>query len=157
MATGNIIFGYVSIPVVFTHSRYTAHRELHLKEFIPTSVADQLFIEEGRLMGPTKDPQAFSLLAQTLARLNRCAVAVLDGETVIIRPFRGGLVLQFVTEVGDALTLEATTFQEQLAEQLVKEMTVKAFRGDHKPVKGPAPVIVDLTEALKCSVQDKAS
>src|SRR5438552_9119350 len=75
-----------------------ANRSIDLKEFVPVSKVDPVYFESVYYLGPDEGGEKpFRLLAEALARSERAAVAELVSrgkeQIVIIRPYRGGLVL----------------------------------------------------------------
>lgn len=159
MSHGTIVFGYVSVPVVITYSKFATHLTLQIQEFIPTDTADTLMVVANRLLGPTRNLKAFTLLSSTMTKLDVCAVVTIPAsgvrkaEVAILRPFRGGLLLQSVDEPPAVLACQQDQFDEDLAEAYIQANTVERFdRSKYAPSNEVQPQIVDLTEALKVMV-----
>ena len=71
---------------------------IDLKEFVPVGKIDPIYFESVYYLGPDEGGEKpYRLLAEALARSERAAVAELVSRgkepIVIIRPYRGGLVL----------------------------------------------------------------
>lgn len=160
MSHGTIVFGCVSIPVVITYSKFATHLDLQIQEFIPTNTADTLMVLANRLLGPTRNLKAFTLLSNMMAKLGVCAVVAIPAsgarraEVAILRPFNGSLLLQSVDEPRPAvLACQQDQFDEDLAEAYIQANTVERFdRSKYTPSDEVQPSIVNLTEALKIMV-----
>ena len=75
-----------------------ANKNIDLKEFVPVSAVDPVYFESAYYLGPDEGGEKpYRLLAIALAKTQRAAVAKLVSrgkeQIVMIRPYRGGLVL----------------------------------------------------------------
>ena len=147
---GSITIGFVSIPI-------RLNLNIEVQSFFPTKSMDGLLVGSSHLVGPL-EPRAtdFTLLVNTLQKLDRCAMASTSEGPRVLCPTKRFLAMHSVGE--DLLdqtvaSVTADPFQQELVEKLVEAMSVDTFVPfKHRPSSGPRPIIVDLTEALKMSV-----
>ena len=118
-----------------------ANRSIDLKEFVPVAKIDPVYFESVYYLGPDEGGEKpFRLLAEALARSERAAVAELVSrgkeQIVIIRPYRGGLVLHgmyYQNEVRDFGQIpkgdsqRITQEQLELGEGLIEQMSSDKF------------------------------
>jgi DNA end-binding protein Ku len=111
-------------------------------EFVPEETVDLLFVEKSYFLGPDKGgDRAYRLLADAMTRMNRIAVGRLGTrgkeQLVLIRPYQGGLLLHHVyyadevrsfDEVDRPGKIEFKPVEEDLADKLVEQLSVDAFR-----------------------------
>src|SRR5436309_8548588 len=118
-----------------------ANRSIDLKEFVPVAKIDPVYFESVYYLGPDEGgEEPFRLVAEALARSERAAVAELVSrgkeQIVIIRPYRGGLVLHgmyYKNEVRDFGQISKgdsqriTQEQLELGEGLIEQMSSGKF------------------------------
>src|SRR5947199_850059 len=121
-----------------------ANRSIDLKEFVPVAKIDPVYFESMYYLGPDEGGEKrYRLLAEALARSERAAVAELVSrgkeQIVIIRPYRGGLVLHgmfYKNEVKDvgqiprAESERVTQDELKLATGLIDQMSDGGFEPD---------------------------
>ena len=103
-----------------------ANRSIDLKEFVPAAKIDPVYFESVYYLGPDEGGEKpFRLLAEALARSERAAVAELVSrgkeQIVIIRPYRGSLVLHgmyYENEVRDFAQIPKGDSQRVTQEEL---------------------------------------
>jgi DNA end-binding protein Ku len=111
-------------------------------EFVPEETVDLLYVEKSYFLGPDKGgDRAYRLLADAMTRMNRIAVGRLGTrgkeQLVLLRPYQGGLLLHHVyyadevrsfDEVDRPGKIEFKPVEEDLADKLVEQLSVDAFR-----------------------------
>jgi DNA end-binding protein Ku len=115
---------------------------LDILEFVPNDSVDPVYYEKTYYLGPDKGgDRAYKLLSNAMVRAGRVAVGKLatrgKEQLVVVRPMRGGLVLQQVyygDEVRDFGEVERpsddVTFkpiEEELADRLVEQLSKGTF------------------------------
>lgn len=163
-------------------------------EFVPEETVDLLFVEKSYFLGPDKGgDRAYRLLADAMTRMNRIAVGRLGTrgkeQLVLLRPYQGGLLLHHVyyadevrsfDEIDRPGKIEFKPVEEDLADKLVEQLSVDAFRPEqyHDEYRDrvlaaveqkaagqeiaalpeqPQAQIIDLFEALKRSLDKSAA
>jgi DNA end-binding protein Ku len=185
--------------VVFTDDeldKLAAERtdRIDLVEFVPASTVDLVYIERTHYLGPDKGgDRAYRLLSQSMERMGRIAVGRhgTRGKSVLVlvRPYHGGLAMHAVYYADEVRSfddvpkpgrVELRKVEEELADRLVAELSVDAFRPEayHDEVRervlaaveqkvagaevtvapaAPQAEIIDLFEALSKSLGDKGA
>jgi DNA end-binding protein Ku len=132
-------------------------------EFVPEDSVDLLFVEKSYFLGPDKGgDRAYRLLADAMTRMKRIAVGRLGTrgkeQLVLLRPYQGGLLLHHVyyadevrsfDEVDRPGAIEFKPVEEDLADKLVEQLSVEAFR--------PEQFHDDYRERVLAAVQQKAA
>lgn len=163
-------------------------------EFVPEETVDLLFVEKSYFLGPDRGgDRAYRLLADAMTRMNRIAVGRLGTrgkeQLVLLRPYQGGLLLHHVyyadevrsfDEVDRPGTIDFKPVEEDLADKLIEQLSVDAFRPEqyHDEYRDrvlaaveqkaagqeiaalpeqPQAQIIDLFEALKRSLDKSAA
>lgn len=163
-------------------------------EFVPEDTVDLLYVEKSYFIGPDKGgDRAYRLLSDAMTRMNRIAVGRLGTrgkeQLVLLRPYQGGLLLHHVyyadevrsfDEVDRPGAIEFKPVEEDLADKLVEQLSVDAFRPEqyHDDYRDrvlaaveqkaagqeiaalpeqPQAQIIDLFEALKRSLDKSAA
>ena len=117
---------------------------IDIAEFVPLDQVDPIFFEKTYYLGPDKGgDKAYRLLAETMAKANRVAVAryIMRGKEslVLIRPAQDGLMLHtmyFADEVRDFGEIEKgksakiAEREGELARKLVDELSTDEFKPD---------------------------
>jgi DNA end-binding protein Ku len=115
---------------------------IDIAEFVPLTQVDPIFFEKTYYLGPDKGgDKAYRLLAETMAKANRVAVArfIMRGKEslVLVRPAQDGLMLHtmyFADEVRDFGEIDkgkSAKVQEregELARKLVEELSTEEFK-----------------------------
>lgn len=163
-------------------------------EFVPEETVDLLYVEKSYFIGPDKGgDRAYRLLSDAMTRMNRIAVGRLGTrgkeQLVLLRPYQGGLLLHHVyyadevrsfDEIDRPGAIEFKPVEEDLADKLVEQLSVDAFRPEqyHDDYRDrvlaaveqkaagqeiaalpeqPQAQIIDLFEALKRSLDKSAA
>jgi len=163
---------------------------LDIVEFVSAESVDFLYIEKTFYIGPDKGgDRAYRLLSESMERMKRIAVGRHwsrgKEHLVLLRPHKGGLVLHHVyyadevrdfEEIDRATGFEFKPIEEQLADQLIEQLSSDAFTPENyhdeyrqrvlaaveQKVAGeevtvtpeqPQAQIIDLFEALKRSLK----
>lgn len=119
----------------------TRSNVLTLEEFVPAETVDFLFIEKTYFIGPDKgDARAYAMLAVTLERNRRFAVGRFaqrgKDHLVIVRPYKGGLVLHqayYADEVNAFEEIELggqfafKPMEYELADKLIEQLDRPRF------------------------------
>ena len=163
-------------------------------EFVPEETVDLLYVEKSYFIGPDKGgDRAYRLLSDAMTRMNRIAVGRLGTrgkeQLVLLRPYQGGLLLHHVyyadevrsfDEIDRPGAIEFKPVEEDLADKLVEQLSVDAFRPEqyHDEYRDrvlaaveqkaagqeiaalpeqPQAQIIDLFEALKRSLDKSAA
>jgi DNA end-binding protein Ku len=114
---------------------------LEIAEFVPEESVDLLHVESSQYVGPAKGgDRAYKLLVDSMARMRRVAVGRHGGrgreQLVILRPYRGGLVMHEVYYGDEVRPIEEVDFPQQmsfaeaeveLAERLIEGLSVEDF------------------------------
>jgi len=117
---------------------------IDIAEFVPLDQVDPIYFEKTYYLGPDKGgDKAYRLLAETMAKANRVAVArfIMRGKEslVLIRPAQDGLMLHtmyFADEVRDFGEIEKgksakiAEREGELARKLVDELSTEEFKPD---------------------------
>jgi DNA end-binding protein Ku len=167
---------------------------IDIVEFVPASSVDLLFVEKSYFLGPDRGgDRAYKLLSDAMDRTSRLAVGRLGTrgkeQLVLLRPYQGGLLLHHVyyadevrsfEDVDRPGTLEFKPLEEDLADKLIEQLSVEAFRPeqfhdeyrdrvmaavDQKAAgeaiqaapEQPQAQIIDLFEALKRSLSKSSA
>jgi DNA end-binding protein Ku len=115
--------------------------QLEIVEFVPEESVDLLYVENSQYVGPAKGgDRAYKLLADSMERTRRAAVGRYGGrgreQLVILRPYRGGLVMHEVYYGDEVRPIEEVDFprhmsfaeaEVELAERLIEELSVDEF------------------------------
>jgi DNA end-binding protein Ku len=165
---------------------------LDIVEFVPAGSVDWIYLADAHYLGPGRGgDRAYKLLSESMERTKRLAVGryYTHGKTqlVILRPYQGGLTMHQVHYASDVRSmdeverpgkLEFKPVEEELADKLVEQLSVPAFRPDQyrdeykdrvlaaveQKVAGrevsaspaePQAQVIDLFEALKRSLAEK--
>jgi DNA end-binding protein Ku len=118
--------------------------EIELIEFVPLSQVDPLYFEKSYYLGPdNKGEKGYRLLSESMEQTKTVALGRHytrgRGNLVLIRPFRGGLMLQNLfygeevrdfDEVPHGGAFEFHPIERQLAEKLIKELFADTFDAD---------------------------
>jgi hypothetical protein len=134
-----------------------ANRSIDLKEFVPILKIDPVYFESSYYLGPDEGGEKpYRLLADALAKTQRAAVAELVSrgkeQIVIIRPYRGGLVLHgmyYEKEIRDTKTLKIRNEAEvalwsgivAASVPIFNDKIMKALKYEHV-TEGKANVVV---------------
>jgi DNA end-binding protein Ku len=166
---------------------------LDIVEFVPEESVDFIYIEKTYYLGPDKGgDRAYKLLSESMDRMERIAVGRYGSrgkeQLVLLRPYKGGLVMHMVYYADEVRSMEDVDYpgklefkkvEEELADKLIEQLSVEAFKPDQyhdeyrdrvlaaveQKVAGheitsapeaPQAQIIDLFEALKRSLGDKA-
>jgi len=119
-----------------------ANKSIDLKEFVPILKIDPIYFESSYYLGPDEGGEKpYRLLTETLAKTQRAGVAELVSrgkeQIVIIRPYRGGLVLHgmyYPNEIRDFIQVpraesdRVTADEIKLAQGLIDRMSEWCFR-----------------------------
>ena len=115
---------------------------MDIKEFVALDAVDLLAVEKSYYLGPDKGAdKAYTLLANVMQKSGKVAVARYAArgkeQLVIIRPYRGGLVLHqmfYSNEVRDfeeikdkVATIPAAEVEEQLSLKLIEQLSSNSF------------------------------
>lgn len=114
---------------------------LELKEVVPASTVDLLYIQKTYFLGPDKGgDRAYRLLAEGLARRDRIAVGRFSqrgkDNLVLIRSYRGGLILheayyadevRSFDDVDTGATFDFAPLERDLADKLIDQLAQDAF------------------------------
>src|SRR5688572_8383048 len=195
---GSLVKGYEYARgqyVVFTDEELKAleaerSNSVDIVEFVPLSSVDLLSVEKTYYLGPDKGgDKAYQLLTESMKRTQKVAVgrwaARGKEQLVLLRPYKTGLLLHQMfyanevrafEEVDTGATFEFKEIELSLAEKLISELSVDAFKPDRykdeyaervlaavdQKVKGeqihvapevPRAQVIDLFEALKQSLE----
>lgn len=132
-------------------------------EFVPESSVDLLFVEKSYFLGPDKGgDRAYKLLSDAMTRTSRLAVGRLGTrgkeQLVLIRPYQGGLLLHHVYYADEVRSfedvdrpgqLEFKPVEEDLADKLIEQLSVEAFR--------PEQFHDDYRDRVMAAVEQKAA
>jgi DNA end-binding protein Ku len=118
-----------------------ANNNIELKEFIPIAKVDPIYFEDSHYLAPDEGgDKAYRLLADAMEKSGRVALAEMVSrgkeKLVLIRPWKGGLVLQtmlYANEIrdrseipnGEGVKLTAEEFE--LANGLVEKLSSEKF------------------------------
>jgi DNA end-binding protein Ku len=117
---------------------------IDLLEFVPAETVDFLYIERTSYLGPDKGgSRAYKLLANAMERMKRIGVGRYGArgkdQLVLLRPYRGGLVMHQVhyadevrsfEEVAPAVKMDFRAEEEDLADQLIRQLSTDAFHSE---------------------------
>jgi DNA end-binding protein Ku len=163
---------------------------LDIVEFVPTDSVDLVYIEQSNYLGPGKGgDRAYKLLSEAMERMNRMAVGRFwsHGKTnlVLLRPYKGGIIMHHVYYAEEVRSMDDVEFpgklefkpvEEELADKLIEQLSVDAFKpelyhDEYKdrvlsaveqkmagqvvtaPAEQPQAQIIDLFDALKKSLE----
>ncbi|HVY48227.1 MAG TPA: Ku protein [Minicystis sp.] len=163
---------------------------LDIVEFVPTDSVDLVYIESSHYLGPGKGgDRAYKLLGEAMERMDRMAVGRFysHGKTnlVLLRPYKGGIIMHHVYYADEVRSMDDVEYpgklefrpvEEELADKLIEQLSVDAFKPEQYhdeykdrvlsaveqkiagqevsvPTEAPAAPIVDLFEALKKSLE----
>src|SRR5262245_14172804 len=115
---------------------------LDIVEFVPEETVDFIYIEKTYYLGPDKGgDRAYKLLSEAMTRTRRIAVGRFwtrgKEQLVLVRPHKGGLLLHQVyyadeirsfEEVDRPGTVAFKPVEEELADKLIEQLSVTAFR-----------------------------
>jgi len=167
---------------------------IDIVEFVPEESVDFVYIEKTYYLGPDKGgDRAYKLLSEAMDRMERIAVGRYGSrgkeQLVLLRPYKGGLVMHMVYYADEVRSMEDVDYpgklefkkvEEELADKLIEQLSVDAFKPDQyhdeyrdrvlaaveQKVAGqeitaapeaPQAQIIDLFEALKRSLGEKAA
>jgi DNA end-binding protein Ku len=135
--------------VVFTEDELKAMAEeaqkaIEITEFVPAAAVDPVYFDKAYYLGPEKGGEkAYKLLVEAMRQTGRSALAKWSARgkqyLVLIRPTRGGLVMQQLmyadevrpiseVPVGDAEIKEG---ELKLATQLIEQIAAEEFRPEN--------------------------
>jgi DNA end-binding protein Ku len=115
---------------------------LDILEFIPAKAMDPVLIEKTYYLGPDKGgARAYKLLSEAMERTGRIAVGRLGArgkeQLVLVRPYEGGLSMHYVHYADELRSMDDVErpndiafkpVEEELADKLIAELSVDAFR-----------------------------
>lgn len=117
-----------------------ASKSMAIREFVPAESVDSLYVEKTHFLGPDKGgDRGYQLLAATMQKTGKVAVAQWTSHgkehLVLIRPYRGHLILQevfYAEEVRDVneidvATQEVSALEEAMASKLIEALSNEAF------------------------------
>ncbi len=165
---------------------------LEIVEFVPLDAVDWIYLADTHYLGPAKGgDRAYALLSASMSRMKRLALGrhYTHGKTqlVVLRAYQGGLTMHQVHYGSDVRSMdeverpgkiEFKPVEEELADRLVEQLSVPAFRPEQyrddyrdrvlaaveQKVAGrevstspaePQAQVIDLFEALKRSLAEK--
>lgn len=164
--------------------------QLDIVEFVPEGTVDPVYIADVRYAGPGKGAdRAYKLLVESMTRTERVAIGRFWSHgkltTVLLRPYHGGLLMHHIHYTDEVRAIDEIDLprnvaikpsEEELADRLVEQLSVDAFRpeqfhdeyrdrvlelvaqkvaGDEvsiAPAAAPEGRVIDLFEALKRSL-----
>jgi DNA end-binding protein Ku len=114
---------------------------LELVEFVPESTVDLVYLEKSYFIGPDKGgDRAYRLLSEVMKRTGKIAVgryyASGREQTVLLRPYKGGLILHYVYYADEVRSFEEVEIdataaykdmEVQLAEKLIEQLQQPLF------------------------------
>ena len=117
---------------------------LDIVEFVPEETVDFIYIEKTYYLGPDKGgDRAYKLLSEAMDRMERIAVGRWGArgkeQLVLLRPYRGGLVMHMVYYADEVRAMDDVDFpgklefkkvEEELADKLIDQLSVDAFQPD---------------------------
>ncbi len=115
---------------------------LDIVEFVPAATVDFIYIEKTYYLGPDKGgDRAYKLLSDAMTRMGRVAVGRLGArgkeQLVLLRPYRGGLVLHHVfysdevrsfDDVDRPGEVEFKPVEAELADKLIEQLSKDEFK-----------------------------
>jgi len=136
-------------------------KAIEITEFVDESTIHTLHIEKSYYLGPDKGgDKGYSLLSDAMTQRGKVALAQWvhhgKGHLVVIRPYRGGLLLQdlwYANEIRDFSQIEVAAVQitdaeRKLAGQLIDALTSGGF----EPDKYEDEYAAKLAEAVQAKV-----